>query len=39
VPHQRLLEKRSYYEIRGYLHSWTKDFLTNRKQEVLSAWR
>jgi hypothetical protein len=21
VPHQRLLEKRSYYEIRGYLHS------------------
>jgi tRNA G46 methylase TrmB len=21
VPHQRLLEKLSYYEVRGYLHS------------------
>jgi hypothetical protein len=39
VPHQRLLEKLSYYKVRGYLHSWTKDFLTNRKQEVLSPWR
>jgi len=35
VPHQRLLEKLSYYGVRGNLHSWIKDFLTNRKQEVV----
>ena len=35
VPHQRFLVKLRYYEVRGYLHSWTKDFLTNQKQEVL----
>ena len=35
VPHQKLLEKLSYYGVRGNLHSWIKDFLTNRKQEVV----
>jgi hypothetical protein len=35
VPHQRLLEKLSYYGVRGNLYSWIKDFLTNRKQEVV----
>jgi len=33
VPHQRLIEKHSYYGIHGYLHSWIKDFPTHRKQE------
>ena len=35
VPHQKLLEKLSYYGVRGNLHSWIKDFLANRKQEVV----
>ena len=35
VPHQRLLEKLSYYRVRGNMYSWIKDFLTNRKQEVV----
>jgi hypothetical protein len=35
VPHQRLLEKLSYYGVRGNLHNWIKDFLTNQKQEVV----
>ena len=35
VSHQRLVEKLSYYRVRGNLHSWIKDFLTNRKQEVV----
>jgi hypothetical protein len=35
VPHQRLLEKLSYYGVRGNLHNWIKDFLANRKQEVV----
>ena len=35
VPHQRLLVKLSYYGVRGNLYSWIKDFLTNRKQEVV----
>ena len=37
VPHQRLLEKLSYYGVRGNLHSWIKDFLTNRKQIELEG--
>ena len=35
VPNQRLLEKLSYYGVRGNLHNWIKDFLTNQKQEVV----
>ena len=35
VAHQRLLERLSYYGVRGNLHSWIKDFLTNRNQEVV----
>ena len=35
VSHQRLLERLSYYGVRGNLHSWIKDFLTNRNQEVV----
>ena len=35
VPHQRLLEKLSYYGVCGNLHNWIKDFLTNQKQEVV----
>ena len=35
VSHQRLVEKLSYYGVRGNLHSWIKDFLTNRNQEVV----
>jgi hypothetical protein len=35
VPHQRLIEKPSYYGIRGNLPSWIKDFPTHRKQEVV----
>ena len=35
VPHQRLLDMLSYYGVRGNLYSWIKDFLANRKQEVV----
>jgi hypothetical protein len=35
VPHQRLLDKLSCYGVRGNLYSWIKDFLANRKQEVV----
>jgi hypothetical protein len=27
VPHQRLLEKLSYYGVRGNLHNWIKDMM------------
>jgi hypothetical protein len=35
VPHQRILLKLGYYGVRGNMHSSIKDFLTNRKQEVV----
>ena len=35
VPHERLLNKMQYYGIRGWLLSWMRDFLTNRKQRVV----
>ena len=34
VPHKRLLRKLWGYGIRGNIHSWIKDFLSNRKQQV-----
>ena len=34
VPHERLLRKLWGYGIRGNIHSWIKDFLSNRKQQV-----
>ena len=34
VPHKRLLRKLWGYGIRGNIHSWIKDFLRNRKQQV-----
>ena len=35
VSHNSLLYKLTYYGINGELHSWIKDFLTNRHQEVV----
>ena len=34
VPHKRLLKKLWEYGIRGNVHAWVKDFLTNRSQLV-----
>ena len=34
VPHKRLLKKLWAYGIRGNVHAWVKDFLTNRSQLV-----
>ena len=34
VPHKRLLKKLWGYGIRGNVHAWVKDFLTNRSQLV-----
>ena len=34
VPHKRLLKKLWGYGIRGNIHTWVKDFLTNRTQQV-----
>ena len=34
VPHKRLLKKLWGYGIRGKIHTWVKDFLTNRTQQV-----
>ena len=39
VPHERLLLKVSAYGIRGQLLSWIKDFLTERRQYVISQRR
>ena len=35
VPHRRLLKKLWAYGIRGKLHVWIKEFLSNRTQKVL----
>ena len=35
VPHKRLLKKLWAYGIRGKIHSWIKEFLSNRIQTVL----
>lgn len=35
LSHERLLEKLSYYGVCGNLHSWNKDFIPNRKQDVV----
>jgi len=35
VPHQRLLQKLSYYGIRGPVHRWIQHFLVERQQRVL----
>ena len=35
VPHQRLLNKLSYYGISGKTHQWIKNFLIGRTQNVL----
>ena len=34
VPHERLLKKLEAYGIKGKLHGWIRDFLTNRTQAV-----
>ena len=44
VPHQRLLQKLSAYDIKGKVYNWIKGFLSNRKQRVVingiySEWR
>ena len=44
VPHKRLLRKLSGYGIKGKVHNWIKEFLSNRKQRVIidrtkSEWR
>lgn len=44
VPHRRLLEKMSAYNINGNVRNWIEDFLTGRRQRVLvsgeaSEWR
>ena len=35
VPHQRLLCKLEQYGISGNVLGWIRDFLTNRKQQVV----
>ena len=35
VPHERLLRKLSHYGIRGRTHSWIRELLSNRQQEVM----
>ena len=44
VPHRRLLQKLYAYGIRGKVHSWVQEFLTDRKQRVIvngsqSTWK
>ena len=44
VPHRRLLQKLYAYGIRGKVHSWVQEFLTDRKQLVIvngsqSTWK
>ena len=35
VPHQRLLRKIDHYGVRGQTFAWIKDFLADRKQQVV----
>ena len=35
VPHKRLMYKLQHYGIRNSIHSWIRDFLSNRTQTVL----
>ena len=35
VPHGRLMTTLDYYEIRCNLHSWIRNFLVNRTQQVV----
>jgi len=35
VPHQRLLQKFSSFEVHGKILMWIKDFLSNREQQVV----
>ena len=35
VPHKRLLSKLKGYGIKGKIYDWIKDFLSNRKQQVV----
>ena len=37
MDHKLLLHKLDHYEIRGGFLSWSRDFLTNRKQQVVIA--
>ena len=44
VPHRRLLQKLYAYGIRGKVHTWVKEFLTDREQRVIvnasqSTWK
>ena len=44
VPHKKLLNKLEYHGIRGHIHCWISDWLSNRKQRVVlngkfSDWR
>ena len=44
VPHKRLLKKMYGYGIRGKIHSWVKEFLSEREQRVTvngsqSSWK
>ena len=36
VPHRRLMAKLDHYGIRGNIHSWIRNFLVNRTQQVVS---
>ena len=35
VPHRRLSTKLQGYGIKGAIHDWVKEFLSNRKQRVV----
>ena len=35
VPHERLLYKLNWYDVRGHLHQWIRAFLTGRRQQVV----
>ena len=39
VPHKRLLKKLWGYGIIGKVHSWIKEFLSERSQKVVIKWK